>query len=91
MPILCTATYTNLQYHLPVIAPYDFAADERRHEQWRREQAFILQFMPKLVPVVPQFHRLRIWQRPEFHARSCPRPAAMRPRKPTRREKEKTA
>ena len=63
-------------------------ADEKESAQRKQEREFLALFKDPQVPIIPRFTPPRFWQRPEFHARSRPRPAAMRPRKPTRREKE---
>lgn len=67
-----------------------YTRDERDalKEQHRREVAFVRQFSGHPAPIVPRFNPPRFWRRPEFHARSRPRPASMRPRKPTRKERE---
>jgi hypothetical protein len=50
-----------------------FDRDEMDAEQHRRERAFVAQFSGGPAPIVPQFVRKQILQRPEFHARSNPR------------------
>ncbi len=82
-----TTNYVSVHYR-SYVSPSEAQriADEREMEQHRQERAFIRRFMPEQVPVVPRFHRPLIVYRPEFHARSHPRPAALRPRRPEKRK-----